>query len=86
MSRTKSGTFVAGFGLLFLLLTGCSPTEVACTEIGAAAARLVSVSQGYGTCAVYVVVGHGCLRSCGTQVRPRGGVVVGFGGDVLAFL
>jgi hypothetical protein len=35
MSRSKSRAFVAGFGLLSLLLTSCSPTEVACTEIGA---------------------------------------------------
>jgi hypothetical protein len=34
MSRIKSGMFIAGSELL-LLLTGCSPMEAACTEIGA---------------------------------------------------
>jgi hypothetical protein len=35
MLRIKSGTFIAGSELLLLLLTGCSPMEAACTEIGA---------------------------------------------------
>jgi hypothetical protein len=45
MWRIKPRTLVAGFGLLSLLLTGCSPTEVACAEIGAPPGVAVTVEK-----------------------------------------